>query len=202
VLGVTVDEGRRLLWFCDSNPKLEDAKKAGDVVAVRLSDGGEAVRHALPPLEGKPPFCNDLIVAPDETVWVTESAGGRVFRIPPDAALEPNSASAWLTGGDIGPPATGGSGANGIEWLGGHLIVANVGRGTLVEVDPASSAPDRGAHVIPLVDATTQSPVTLCSPDGVERVPASADSILVVENGGCPAQSPRIVQVTLSPSAS
>jgi sugar lactone lactonase YvrE len=196
VLGVNVDEARQLLWFCDSNPKLEDAKKAGDVVGVRLSDATEAVRHALPPLDGKAPFCNDLIVAPDGALWVTESAGGRVFRVPAAAALQSNSAEAWLTGGEIGPPS-GGSGANGIEWLDGRLIVANVGRGTLVELDPTSTAADRGARVIPLVDAVTRAPVALCSPDGVERVPGSKNVLVVVENGGCTSKAPRVVEITL-----
>jgi sugar lactone lactonase YvrE len=197
VLGVTVDAARQLLWFCDSNPKLDDSKKAGELVGVRLSDAAEAVRHTLPPLDGKPAFCNDVIVDPDGVVWVTESAGGRVFRVPAAAALVANSADAWLTGSEVGPPASGGSGANGIEWLEGRLIVANVGMGTLVELDPASTATRRGARVISLVDAATHAPVTLCSPDGVERVPGSKNRLVVVENGGCASKTPRVIEVTL-----
>jgi sugar lactone lactonase YvrE len=197
VIGLTVDSKRQLLWFCDSNPKLEDAKKAGDLVGVQLSDAKEVARHALPPLDGKAPFCNDVIVSPDGALWITDSAGGRVFNVPAGAALQPNSAQAWLTGGDIGPPASGGSGANGLEWMDGKLIVANVGRGTLVELDPQSQAPDRGARVISLFDAQTRAPVTLCSPDGLERAPSSANDLIVVENGGCAAKAPRISQVTL-----
>jgi sugar lactone lactonase YvrE len=196
VLGVTVDAARQLLWFCDSNPKLEDSKKAGELVGVRLSDAAEAVRHTLPPLGDKPAFCNDVIVDPTGVVWVTESAGGRVFRVPAASALAANSADAWLTGGAIGPPPSGGSGANGIEWLEGRLIVANVGVGTLVELDPASTATDRGARIISLVDAA-HAPVTLCSPDGVERVPGSKNALVVVENGGCASKTPRVVEVTL-----
>jgi sugar lactone lactonase YvrE len=199
VLGVTVDAGRQLLWFCDSNPKLDVSKKAGDLVGVRLDDGAEVVRHALPALaDGAPPFCNDVIVGADAAVWLTESAGGRVFRVPPDAALRPNSAEAWLVGGEIAPPPTGGSGANGLEWFGRHLIVANVGRGTLVAVDPESPNPDRGARTLSLSDAQSHAPVTLCSPDGLERVPGSADTLVVVENGGCSSKTPRISQVTLT----
>jgi sugar lactone lactonase YvrE len=197
VLGITVDAGRQLLWFCDSNPKLAPEKKAGDLVGVRLADAQEVARHALPALDGKPAFCNDVIVGNDGAVWLTESASGRVFRIAADAALHPDSASAWLVGGEIGPPPAGGSGANGLEWLGRHLIVANVGRGTLVALDPESQAADRGARTIDLVDAATQAPVRLCSPDGLERVPGSTDTLVVVENGGCDSKAPRISQVTL-----
>lgn len=198
VIGLTVDAGRQLLWFCDSGPKLEEAKKAGDLVGVRLTDGQEVVRHALPAHDGKAPFCNDVIVGGDGTLWSTESAAGRVFRVPADKALTPGSATAWLVGGEIGPPASGGSGANGLEMLGRFLIVANVGRGTLVALDPESTAPDRGARTLVLSDAQTQAPVSLCSPDGLERLPGSADTLVVVENGGCATKTPRISQVSLT----
>ena len=197
VIGLTVDAGRNLLWFCDSNPKLEDSKKAGELVGVKLSDASEVVRHTLPPLDGKAPFCNDVIVSPSGDLWITDSAGGRLFRVPADAATKPSTVEAWLTGGEIGAPATGGSGANGLEWVDGSLVVANVGRGTLVKLDPASTDPGRGARVIPLVDAQTKAPVTLCSPDGLELVPGSTDRLIVVENGGCTAKTPRISEVTL-----
>lgn len=199
VLGLTVDAGRQLLWFCDSNPKLEDAKKAGDLVGVQLAGAKEVVRHALPAAEGKAPFCNDVIVSPDGALWVTDSAVGRVFRVPAELALQPNSAGVWAAGDEVRPPASGGSGANGLEWIEGKLVVANVGRGTLVQLDPNSTEPSRGAQLIALTDPQTQAPASLCSPDGVERVPGSTDKLVVVENGGCPAKLPRIIEVTLRP---
>jgi sugar lactone lactonase YvrE len=198
VIGLTVDEPRKLLWFCDSNPKLDDAHKAGDLVAVQLADATEVVRHPLPKAGNAAPFCNDVIVSPDGAVWVTDSAGGRVFRISNEDATQAGAAAVWLAGGEIAPPPTGGSGANGLEWVDGHLVIANVGRGTLVEVDPASTEPGRHAEVITLTDEITKQPVTLCSPDGVERVPGSARDVLVVENGGCATKTPRVVKVTLS----
>lgn len=197
VIGLTVDAPRELLWFCDSGPKLEDARKAGEIVGVRLNDGTEKVRHVLPPLDGKAPFCNDVIVSPDGDVWVSESAGGRIFRIAAASALGASTAEAWITGGEVGPPPAGGSGANGLEWVDGTLVVANVGRGTLVALDPSSTDPSRGARVIALSDAQG-SPVTLCSPDGVELVPGSKDTVVVVENGGCASKTPRLAEVKLA----
>ena len=194
---MTVDDGRQLLWFCDSNPKLEDAKKAGELVGVQLADGQEKVRHGLPRADDKAPFCNDVIVSPDGALWITDSALGRVFHVPADRALEANAAQVWAEGDEVRPPPTGGSGANGREWVDGKLVVANVGRGTLVRLDPASTEPSRGAQLIALSDASTREPVELCSPDGVERVPGSQHKVVVVENGGCPAKQPRIVEVTL-----
>jgi sugar lactone lactonase YvrE len=199
VIGLTVDTPRQLLWFCDANPKLEESKKAGELVGVKLADGREVVRHALAPHDGKAPFCNDVIVSPDGALWITESAGGRLFRVPTNAALEANSAEVWLSGGEIGPPPAGGSGANGLEWMDGKLIVANVGRGTLVELDPEATDVSRGARVIDLVDAATRAPVTLCSPDGLDRPPGTQRILVVVENGGCTAKTPRISEITLPP---
>lgn len=197
VIGLTVDAQRKLLWLCDSNPKLEDAKKAGELVGVQLSDAKQVVRHALPRTEDKAPFCNDVIVSPDGALWITDSAVGRVFRVAPERALQPNSAEVWAAGDEVRPPPSGGSGANGLDWIEGKLVVANVGRGTLVQLDPTSTDVARGARLIALTDPQTSAPVTLCSPDGVERVPGSGDKLVVVENGGCPAKQPRIIEVTL-----
>jgi len=197
VIGLTVDPGRQLLWFCDSNPKLDDAHKAGDLVGVQLADAREVVRHALPKAEDKAPFCNDVIVSPDGALWITDSAVGRVFHVSAERALQADSAEVWAAGEEVRPPPTGGSGANGLDWLAGNLIVANVGRGTLVQLDPKSADPARGAQLIALSDAHSNAPISLCSPDGVERVPGSTDKLVVVENGGCPAKQPRIVEVTV-----
>jgi len=197
VIGLTVDAGRQLLWFCDSNPKLDDALKAGDLVGVQLADAREVVRHALPKAENKAPFCNDVIVSPDGALWITDSAVGRVFRVSAERALQADSAEVWAAGEEVQPPPTGGSGANGLDWLEGSLIVANVGRGTLVKLDPNSTDPTRGAQLISLTDTQSREPVSLCSPDGVERVPGSTNQLVVVENGGCAAKQPRIVEVTV-----
>jgi hypothetical protein len=43
----------------------------------------------------------------------------------------------------------------------------------------------------------TTADVALCGPDGLVSVPGSDDEIVVVENGGCTAATPRIVRATL-----
>jgi sugar lactone lactonase YvrE len=201
VLGMTVDADRQMLWFCDSNPKLEEAKKAGELVGVRLTDAKELVRHALSREADKAPFCNDVIVSPDGALWITDSAIGRVFHVPAKAALQANSAEVWLSGGEVGPPPSGGSGANGLEWMDGVLIVANVGRGQLVHInpqrDPQSAAPAAEARAIELQLEGSDKPLTLCSPDGLARVPGSKNKLVVVENGGCAEKAPRIIEVTI-----
>jgi sugar lactone lactonase YvrE len=192
VIGLTVDNSRKLLWYCDSNPKAKEP--AGELVGVQLTDAKEVVRHSLS-AAAKPPFCNDVIVNPAGDLYVTDSAGGQLFKISANEALTANSAKVWAQGGAVAPPPTGGSGPNGLDWLDGALIVAHVGLGTLLKFDPASPSPLDTAQTIALTDSAGES-VTLCSPDGVERVPG-ASAVVVVENGGCERKQPRVVRVDL-----
>ncbi len=195
VIGMTVDSARELLWLCDSNPKSE--APAGDLVGVSLAGGALVVRHHLPEAAGgKAPFCNDVIVSPTGDVWVTDTAGGRVFRLPAAQATTAGTLSPWMVGGAVAPPEGGCCGANGIEWLDGRLIVANSGRGTLVAVDPRSEDPVAGAREVQLVDREGD-PVALCSPDGMARVPGSSTDLVLVENGGCEAKVPRVSVISM-----
>jgi hypothetical protein len=195
VIGLTVDETRGLLWFCDSDPTLPDAEKAGELVGVKLADASEVARHELPKTSATAPFCNDVIVSPDGALWITDSAVGRLLRVAPEHALDGTPAETWLAAGPLGPPESGGHGVNGLEWLDGTLVVSNVGRGTLTALDPASTEADRGARPIALTK--DGQPETLCSPDGLARLPGSNDEIVVVENGGCQSKAPRVAVVKL-----
>ncbi len=196
VIGMTVDEARQLLWFCDSDPTLPDDEKAGALVGVQLSDAKEVARHELPASGSTAPFCNDVIVSPDGALWITDSAIGRVLRVASAQALGSSAAEEWLSGGPLGPPAGGGHGANGLEWMDGVLVVSNVGRGTLVALDPESKAPTRGARAIDVV-GEDGAPTPLCSPDGLARLPGSKSELVVVENGGCAAKAPRVAVIAL-----
>ncbi|MBX2813963.1 MAG: hypothetical protein KTR25_19265 [Myxococcales bacterium] len=198
VLGLTVDEKRGLLWLCDSDPKLPEEEKGGELVGVSLSTAEEVARHVLPKGEAtKAPFCNDVVVGPDESLWITDSSLGRVLRVPAASALKSTPAEPWLTGGLVGGPPTGGSGANGLEFVDGTLIVSNVGRGTLTAADPSSPEPNRGARNIRLL-SPDGTDTLLCSPDGLALLPNSKNEIVVVENGGCAAKAPRIAVVTIN----
>jgi hypothetical protein len=143
-----------------------------------------------------PSVCNDVIVSPSGVIFATDSAGGRVFRVPAANVMTPNSAEVWLSVPEIAPPAPGGFGANGLDLVGDSLIIAN---GNLVAVNPASNNPASTVRVINLT--LNGAPATLCGPDGLQTVPGSNTDLVVVENGGC-ANPPggdgdRVVRVTL-----
>jgi sugar lactone lactonase YvrE len=195
VIGLKVDDDRELLWFCDSDPRQNPSAAA--VVGLSLDDGSEVVRHELTAAGSTSFFCNDILVDPAGNVWATESFAGIVYRIPSADVMTADSAEIWLEGGEAAPPMPGGFGANGLALVGGQLIVANGGTGTLFAVDPASSDPAADARRITLTEGSATTPVTLCGPDGLLAVPGSSDELIVVENGGCTPSAPRIVKITL-----
>jgi hypothetical protein len=207
VVGLTVDEARDRLWFCDSTP----TESGGALVGVNLDTGEEEVRHAMPDQApsgdadagadggtpdgglavGTPTFCNDVIVTPAGVIFATDS-GGRIFRVAAADFDTPNSAQVWLADPAISAPAPGGFGANGIDLVGNDLIIASNG---LVAVDSTSINPASTVRVISLTEGGAAA--TLCGPDGLQTVPGSNNQIVVVENGGCTAARERVVRVTL-----
>ncbi|MEO8183762.1 MAG: hypothetical protein ABI895_33475 [Deltaproteobacteria bacterium] len=221
VVGLTVDENRDLLWFCDSKPGAPGA--TGAIVGVSLDDGSEVVRHAMPnpgsmgavdagtPLDAGADagaagaaatpapaavatFCNDVIVDSTGNIFATDSSG-RIFRVPAANVMTANSASVWLSVPEIAPPMPGGFGANGLDIVGNWLVIAN---GGLVAVNPNSNNPASTVRTISLT--LDGAPATLCGPDGLQTVPGSNTDLVVVENGGCNPPSgdgDRVVRITL-----
>jgi sugar lactone lactonase YvrE len=131
-------------------------------------------------------FCNDVIVAPNDDIFITDSSG-RIFRIEDDNALTANSAEVWLADPAIAPPQPGGFGANGITVVDGNLIVA--ANNNLVAIDPGSDNPADTVRVITLTGGAA-----LCGPDGLEE---DDGDVIVVENGSCPAGLERVSRVAL-----
>jgi hypothetical protein len=69
-------------------------------------------------------------------------------------------------------------------------------RGGLAAPPAGGDDPVADARAIPSSEGTTAG-VALSGPDGLVSVPGSDDEIVVVENGGCTAATPRVVRVTL-----
>lgn len=210
VVGLTVDEDRDTLWFCDSSP----TAPGGALVGVNLDTGVETVRHELPDpvapggdagadagadagdagaVAARTSFCNDVIVVPNGNIFITESTG-RVFRILNNSVDEDNSATVWLEHPAISPATPTGFGANGIDFVDNRLVISNGETGELVSVNPGSNNPGPTVEVIALTEAGTA--VTLCGPDGLQAVPGTND-LVVVENGFCGSGRERVVRVTL-----
>jgi outer membrane protein assembly factor BamB len=83
LFGVYADDARGLLWVCN-NPNLF-ARETGQssLRAFDLASGELSAAYAFP--EDGPAACNDIAVASDGTVWASETSGGRIFVLRPNA---------------------------------------------------------------------------------------------------------------------
>lgn len=87
-LGMKVDARRGILWVAS----YRDATQGGDgqpgVYAFGLRTGKTVEKHTPAQGQGAPATFNDLVVARDGTVYVTDTASGALYRIRRGGALE------------------------------------------------------------------------------------------------------------------
>jgi len=135
-LGMTVSGDLKTLWVC--NTVTSGGAPEADLVGIDTATGDIVATHELP-ASTVGSFCNDVVVAPNGNLWVTESFGGRLFRIPAAEALTNSAATPWLQAPELsGPngPAVNAFGVNGLTLLGGRLRVeASPDRGTTVAAE-------------------------------------------------------------------
>ncbi len=87
VFNVTVDETRRVLWLTTSAvPEIEgytaDLRGTGALCALDLATGA-VVRRCPLPADGRDHCLGDLLLAPDGTVYVTDSVAPVIWRLAP-----------------------------------------------------------------------------------------------------------------------
>jgi len=94
VLGVFADEKARTLWVCSSvipGVSKPDAKEGTALKAFDIKTGAFKASYAFPGGKG---ICNDIAVAPDGTIYATETGEGQILRLKKGAsALE-----VWASG--------------------------------------------------------------------------------------------------------
>ena len=221
VVGLTVDEARDTLWFCDSGPTAP--VQGGAIVGVDLETGVETVRHAMPNPgsgaggvgdAGAPDAGAADAGASDAGVGDAGAAPAAPTTFCNDLIVVDGDIFATDTGGgrvfrvpsadvDVddsaevwleNPAIAGGFAPNGIDQVGDNLVIAT--NGTLVLVDPDSNNPASAVEQVSIVENGAAG--ALCGPDGLQTVPGSDDEVVVIENGFCPAGLERVVKVTLS----
>jgi len=99
LFGVFADDAHGLLWACD-NPNLFKRESGTSTLrAFRLKTGQLVAKYDFP--NDVPAACNDVAIAKDGTLWVTETLAGRIFMLKPHAkGLELYARSADLVGID------------------------------------------------------------------------------------------------------
>jgi hypothetical protein len=175
VLGMTVDEKRRILWVNSAaDGRQGDARSSSGLFAFDLATGALIEKHVLPGRPDKHLF-NDLAVTSGGDVFLTDSEFGGIWRLPRGGA----SLEAFLPGGTFNYP-------NGIapDVEGKRLYVADFDRGvSIVDLQTKKLRPLRHPR-----------DVTLYEIDGLYRFKGS---LVAVQNG--PGLE-RIVQFPLDPS--
>jgi sugar lactone lactonase YvrE len=164
VFGVLADEHSQTLWACSvPNPFDRSATPtASALVAFDLSSGRHKASYPLP---GERAVCNDIAVAPDGTVYATDTPNGRILELRRGAsALAIYAEDAGLKGID------------GLAFSeSGVLYVNIVSRGALLRVDRDSTGKMQG-----LKELTLSRPIA--GPDGFR--PLAGNRFLLAEGSG------------------
>jgi hypothetical protein len=159
--GMLADGATNTLWACELTPVpgTTPAKRHTALRGFDLTTGADKLRWNLP---GDDSTCNDFSIGPDKALYITDTANGRIYRLPAGAS----TAELYLEHRTL-------MGVDGITFLDGTLYVNNVFFNKLYRI-PVDAA---GKPGIP-VDIWMDQPVK--GPDGMR---AANGKLYVAENG-------------------
>jgi hypothetical protein len=159
--GMLADAATNTLWTCQLTP-VPDTTPVRRHTALRgfdLITGAPKIRWNLP---GDDSTCNDFAIGPDQALYITDTANGKIYRLPAGAS----TAELYLAHRTL-------NGIDGITFLDGTLYVNNVVFNKLYRI-PVDAAGKPGTPV----DIWMDQPVK--GPDGMR---AANGKIFVAENG-------------------
>lgn len=159
--GMLADPANKTLWTCQLTPvpQTTPARRHTALRGFDLTTGAPKLRWDLP---GDNTTCNDLAIGPDKALYITDTAMGRIYRLPVGAT----SAELFLEHRVL-------IGVDGITFLDGVLYVNNVVFNKLYRIPvDAAGKPEQP------VDIWMDQPVK--GPDGMR---AANGKLFVAENG-------------------
>ena len=159
--GMLADAATNTLWTCQLTP-VPDTTPVRRHTALRgfdLSTSAQKIRWNLP---GDNSTCNDFAIGPDKALYITDTANGRIYKLPAGAS----TAELFLEHRTL-------TGVDGITFLNGTLYVNNVIFNKLYRI-PVDAAGKAGEPV----DIWMDQPVK--GPDGMR---AANGKLIVAENG-------------------
>src|ERR1700733_3836356 len=159
--GMLADAASNMLWTCQLTP-VPDATPVRRHTALRgfdLATGAAKVRWNLP---GDDSTCNDFAIGPDKALYITDTANGKIYRLPAGTS----TAELYFQHRTL-------MGVDGITFLNGTLYVNNVVFNKLYRI-PVDADGKPGTPV----DIWMDQPVR--GPDGMR---AANGKLFVAENG-------------------
>ena len=171
ILGVFADDAANTLWACSNDlSALGGPSSGGDSgSALKGFDLATGAAKRSVPLPGAHAFCNDIAVDSTGAVYVTDSAGPSILRLPAGAS----AFEVFASSPQFAPPP-GGFGLDGIAFgSDGNVYVTTYTAGGLFRVEV------KGGRAV-LVTMLHGS--TLTSPDALR--PLGENSFLLVEGSG------------------
>lgn len=169
--GVLVDEKAKTLWVCSNDVSGFGIPGPSSVAGSYLKGfdlaSGEGTFSAAFP--GTAHMCNDMVIAPDGTLYVTNTAAPQILRLKPGAkALE-----VWLENDLLAPKN--GAGLDGIAFgSDGNLYVNTFGGNEFFRITLNDGVPGS------VTKLETSRPLT--NPDALRQL--SGNTFLMAEGGG------------------
>jgi sugar lactone lactonase YvrE len=153
VLGVLADDARNTLWVCQNNTGGRGGAPAVGQTALRSFDLKSGAAKATYPFPTNGGVCNDMAIASDGTIYVTESFANRVHRLRPGAA----ALDLWITDERF-------AGIDGIAMLADGAVYVNTFFGGELFRIPVDAAGRAGTVV------KIETSLPLSRPDGLRAV--------------------------------
>ena len=159
--GMLADASSNTLWACQLTPVPDSTpvRRHTTLRSFDLSTGAPKIRWSLP---GDNNTCNDFAIGPDKALYITDTANGRIYKLPAGAS----TAELFVEHRAL-------VGIDGITFLDGILYVNNVFSNNLYRI-PVDGAGKVGEPV----DIWMDQPVK--GPDGMR---AANGKLIVAENG-------------------
>jgi len=172
VLGVLADDKTNTLWVCQNNTGGRGGAPVVGQTALRSFDLKSGAAKATYPFPTNGGVCNDMAVAGNGTVYVTESFSNRIHRLKPGAT----ALDIWLTDPKF-------AGIDGVALLADGAVYVNTffaGEVFRIPVNPDGSAGT-------MLKIETSMPLT--RPDGLRTV--GPQTLIQAEGGG------RVAELTI-----
>src|SRR6202167_1875083 len=160
--GMLADAATNTLWTSQLTPVpgTTPVKRHTALRGFDLSTGAQKLRWNLP---GENSTCNDFSIGPDKALYITDTANGKIYKLPAGAS----TADLFLEDSALL------RGIDGITFLDGTLYVNNVSSSKLYRI-PVDAANKAGQPI----EISLDQPVK--GPDGMR---AAKGKLLVAENG-------------------